>query len=350
MHNCGGDIFAHGDNNRWTDNKIGTEDDRLIQTKPVSPIGQYNFIAAEAMAARLTREGDPDYSKKSLDAALRCFAWCQTGNAGKNAGELGSAIEACLELDKTLGEAKYRKHAVEYAKRLLSLQITQQIDDRLPVRGFFMTSTGSPQPYRDIFHGCLHLIGLCDLLASFPDDADAPLWRSAIQMYCQDYLLAISEQNSFGIVPFGFYGGEDPGGNRRVGNYWYRFFMEPNRSWWVGINSNLASAGVGLIKAARILKEPRLAALAQRQLDWILGVNPFDASTVESVGYNQPKQFVTSEFRPATPHIPGAVMNGIGGTTDDQPDLKPGAWQTCEYWTPMVCYTMWLMAEIQRGM
>jgi hypothetical protein len=40
-------------------------------------------------------------------------------------------------------------------------------------------------------------------------------------------------------------------------------------------------------------------------------------------------------------------MNGIGGTADDQPQLLPGIYHTCEYWTPMVAYTMWLMAELQ---
>ena len=61
---------------------------------------------------------------------------------------------------------------------------------------------------------------------------------------------------------------------------------------------------------------------AQRQLNWILGVNPHNASTVEGIGHNHPQQFVNgNEFRPATPRLPGAVMNGIGGTVEDQPDL-----------------------------
>ncbi|MBN1509845.1 MAG: hypothetical protein JW955_23560 [Sedimentisphaerales bacterium] len=41
-----------------------------------------------------------------------------------------------------------------------------------------------------------------------------------------------------------------------------------------------ADAGVGLVRAATILDEPRLRAVAQRQLDWVLGCNPFYASTV----------------------------------------------------------------------
>jgi hypothetical protein len=77
-----------------------------------------------------------------------------------------------------------------------------------------------------------------------------------------------------------------------------------------------------------------------------LGVNPFGASTVTGVGRNQPKLYVTGAFRPATPLIRGGVMNGIGGTDGDEPELAPGSYNTCEYWTPMVAYTMWLMAEL----
>ena len=118
--------------------------------------------------------------------------------------------------------------------------------------------------------------------------------------------------------------------------------------WWVGINANLGSSGVGLCRAARILSDDSLRHLAQRQLDWILGANPFDASTVTGVGRNQPPLFVTGAFNPPTPSIDGGVMNGIGGNLVDEPDLLPGSYHTCEYWTPMVAYTMSLMAELQR--
>jgi len=125
--------------------------------------------------------------------------------------------------------------------------------------------------------------------------------------------------------------------------------MRPAEGWWVGINANLASAGVGLVKAAKNLQDFRLLGLAQRQLDWILGVNPHNASTVEGIGHNHPQQFVNgNEFRPATPRLPGAVMNGIGGTVEDQPDLYDGSYHTAEYWTPMVAYTVWLMAELSN--
>jgi len=185
----------------------------------------------------------------------------------------------------------------------------------------------------------------------FPDHPDAETWRRAIRLYTVDYLAALARRNSFGIVPHGFFARTDPGGNRRIGAYWYRYFMPPGSggSWWVGVNANLAAAGVGLVRAARILNDPSLRSVAQSQLDWILGCNPFSASTVVGIGRNHPPQFVNgSEFYPPTPLLPGAVMNGLGGTAEDQPFVGDGIYHVSEYWTPMVSYTMWLLALLQK--
>jgi hypothetical protein len=340
MNYCGGD-----DGNRWTSNTVGDQDERPIHTEPCNATAQFCFIIAQAAAVRLAQEAGPVYAAKCREAGLRGLAWCRKTNAGRTSTDLGAAVAACVELHRTFGDDQYRTLAIEYARRLVALQVTERTDGAGGVRGFFRTSPDDGEPRRDISHGCWQLIGLCMALERFPTDADAPGWRRAIRLYVDDFLAPLMARNAFAIAPFGLYS-KDPGGSRRAGDYWYRYFMEPGPRWWVGINANLASTGVGLAKAARLLKEPRLAALAQRQLDWILGVNPFDASTMTGVGRNQPTQFVTSEFKPVTPLIDGAVMNGIGGTPDDEPDLKPGSWQTCEYWTPMVCYTMWLMSEL----
>ena len=103
---------------------------------------------------------------------------------------------------------------------------------------------------------------------------------------------------------------------------------------------------------------PELKSIAQRQLDWIIGVNPFNSSTVDGVGHNQPVHFINggeilspndnvAEFRPATPVLPGGVMNGLGGDKDDMPFLiKESNYMQSEYWMPMVAYTLWLMAEL----
>jgi hypothetical protein len=104
-----------------------------------------------------------------------------------------------------------------------------------------------------------------------------------------------------------------------------------------------------LLKASVVLHDPTLKAYAQKQLDWIIGINPFNSSTIEGVGYNHPKHFPGSTFYPQTPVLPGAVLNGLGGDHNDQPSIGNGDWQISEYWTPMVSYTLWLMAELSKS-
>ncbi len=344
MNYCGGN-----DGNRWADNTVGA-DDRPIRTEPCGPCAQFRFITAQCAVIRLTRKADAAYAETCQAAALRCLDWCVKENVCKNPQHFGAALQACAALHKTLGgDPRYETLAADYARSLLALQIAEPLDSADPVRGVFRGRSGDPKPFRSIVWNQLAFLGLCAILETFPNHPDAPTWKAGLAMYARNYLAAMAGRTGFGIIPYGFYADTDPGGGRRIGQLWYCWFMKPDErqdKWWVGINANLASAGVGLIKASRILDDPALACLAQRQLDWILGVNPFDASTVEGVGRNQPAQFIATEFSPPTPRIPGAVMCGIGGTAADQPELAPGSWQTCEYWTPMVCFTMWLMSEL----
>jgi len=374
MSHVGGDALRHGDGNRWTDNVIGPEggepntldpargrsrskitivgnkDDRVIQTKPLDGLGQYKFIIAQALTARVMKESDRPYADQCLAAAQRCYDWCAQRWPESTAENLGAALAAAVELYRSTGQQKYQDHAIAAAARLAQLQVVEPLDPNDPVRGFYRRTATDSQPHRDIWQGCWHLFGLCDLVELFPDHPEGDRWRRAIRLYTTDYLAALARRNSFGIVPYGFFTQTDPGGNRRIGDYWYRYFMQPGSNWWVGINANLASAGVGLIRAAKVLNEPALRAVAQRQLDWILGCNPFYASTVDGVGHNHPPPFINgNEFYPPTPRLPGAVMNGLGGTADDRPFLGDGLYNVSEYWTPMVGYTMWLLALLQRG-
>ncbi len=369
MNFVGGDVKKHSDSNRWTDIEPGPEggelrftkptagrsnadmlifgsnDDRVIRTDPVDMIAQYNFVVSEAVMARITRMSDPDYSGRCLEVAERCFAWCKASNPQKDPGTTGASIQAAVEMYKTTGEDSYRDFAVEKARDLQKLQAAA---DKDAPGGFFYNSDQKSEPYKDIWHGCLEFISICDLAEALPGHGDSGLWKSMMESYSR-YLLFMSGKNSFGIVPYGLFSEKDPGGNRKTGRYWYRYFMQPELEWWVGINSNLASAGVGLMKASFLLKDSELKAAAQRQLDWIIGRNPFNSSTLIGIGYNHPRHFPGSTFLPNTPVIPGAVLNGLGGDKSDQPDIGNGNWQISEYWTPMVAYTLWLLAELNES-
>ncbi len=349
MSHVGGDVFKHADSNRWTDTEIGTDDDRIIQTKPAENVTQYMFVAVEAEMSRFMKK-DPAYSRKCLDASVNCFDWCVKTVKEYTATAYGSAVIAGIELYKATGDTKYRDFVFAMADKMLLLQVTNQAE---PLSGFFKASEKGDGFCQEIYVGDLTLIGLCKLIETFPQHTGNEKYVEAVKRYCYQYVRFISDKNAFALVPYGVYP-DRQGGDRKIGKYWYRYYMNPDQEWWVGINSNIAGKAIGLSAASRILNDPALAVIAQRQLDWILGANPFGVSTMMGVGYSHPDiiplAFVNKgEFRPATPHIPGAVLNGIGGDRNDMPDLFPGSWQTCEYWTPMICYTLWLMAELSAN-
>ena len=370
MDFIGGDLLKHSDNNRWTNNRTengdtviklitpnagqsnqlmlvsGKVDDRVIQTQAVEMSAQYNFITAEAMMARISLKTDPAYAKRCLDAAKKCYDWCLQQNSDTSVINAGAALQAAIEMYKTTRSTIFYKRATSLALQLKKLQSADRSGE---LSGFFYTSLSNHEPYKNIWNGCQAFMGLSDLVQLFPYDKDKALWKTMVRNYAEYYLLLFSDKNSFGIVPFGLFDKNDPGGNRKIGAYWYRYFMEPQRDWWVGINANIASAGIGLLKAGTVLKDGRMKAAAQKQLDWIFGSNPLNSSTMLGAGYNHPAYFAGTSFLPNVPPLPGAVFNGLGGDHEDMPVKGSGSWQTSEYWTPMVAYTLWLMAELSAG-
>jgi hypothetical protein len=98
-----------------------------------------------------------------------------------------------------------------------------------------------------------------------------------------------------------------------------------------------------LNRAAEITGDKTFRAVAQRQLDWVMGCNPFDASAIEGVGYNQPLRAQFGEFFPPTPQIPGAV--GIGFQYRSFDPNQYGHCGANEYDMPVVGNVLWVMAE-----
>ena len=298
------------------------------------------------MMARITSQSDPAYSKRCLDAAQKCYDWSVKSAADTTTAIAGAALQAVIEMYRTTKLQAYYRRAIELTLQLKKLQAA---GPGRGLSGFFYNSLSNREPYKNIWNGCQAFIGLTDMALMFPGDKHIELWKSMIRDYAENYLLLLSAKNSFGIIPFGLYENKNPGGNRKIAGYWYRYFMEPELEWWVGINSNIASAGIGLLKAATVLKNNRMKGSAQKQLDWIFGSNPFNSSTMAGAGYNQPAHFAGSSFLPRVPVLPGAVLNGLGGNNEDMPMIGDGDWQISEYWTPMVAYTLWLVAELSKN-
>ena len=85
---------------------------------------------------------------------------------------------------------------------------------------------------------------------------------------------------------------QDKAGERHT-----RFFFPHNSDaapWWQGENARLASLATAARLAARHFPQDaeigkQLQIFATNQLDWILGLNPFDSSMLNGVGRDKPE-------------------------------------------------------------
>ena len=133
-------------------------------------------------------------------------------------------------------------------------------------------------------------MGLAELALERPRHPDAFHWRHAVELLAAQKC-NMSDRNPWGIVPSYWYA-DRPSAGRPGGTARYRYFFRyRNASGGVlllGPNLDILGNALFLLRAGRLTGEKRYFNVACRQVDWVLGCNPFDASTVEGVGSNQP--------------------------------------------------------------
>ena len=341
------DRFGHQKNdNCFTDNIPGNSDDRKLYSEPADMFYQVCFLMAQTSCARFSSSFDRIYSDLCTQSAERCYRWIHAGKKPLiTSANIAAMMVACHDLFILTKKESYQKDMTVMLDSLLSMQ---NGDNDIP-SGFFYSAKGAPEPLRDIFKGNYYLENLAALYNESTDQKIKDKCFTALDRYCHNYLLPMIKKTHYGIVPVGLYA-SDPGGSRKAGKYFYRWFWENNERqdiWWNGTNPHILASGAGMAQAAVILKDPELMIAAQHQLDWVFGHNPFNSSSFTGLGYHQPPLFKTGEFAPVTPDLNGGGMAGIGSEMNDIPVLCPGWWNTCEYWGPVNSNFLWLLAELQ---
>ena len=331
---------VNGDNsdNHWTDNQPGTADDRYINPSK-SGRNQALFVTLQAMCAQAYKSVDAAYARKCLDAATRCWrAWKRGGGTLERAWNTMAAIE----MYRATGEDGYAAAATECGGLLLALQNTEFTGSQKVVRGFWRTSESDANPFCDAVHPAVPALALQELAAAFPQHREAARWRDAVKLHIEGYVLPMAARSAYDIVPFGvFYGSPTDELYRPLaGDLTYRFFMPVRKQfWWAGLTSHLESYATLLAGAGH-------RDLAIRQLEWIMGANPFAACLMTGEGWRNP--YPHSRF---VGLIPGGLMNGIAGNVKDEPvlDTENGFdWRTTEYWSPHNAWYVWAVSVLER--
>jgi len=346
MNNIGGKY----EDDRFTDNIVGNEDDRILVTSPARLPHQAMFVIAQC---NLVLSGVSNDRSGDLLAAEKCYNWLiETENNG-TADDLSAMLTASLKMYEIAGSKKYIDKVSEFLKSLLELQVKQGE----PIFGFFMepgnekSETGEIVPKKgvstDLSTPNFPIWSLVEAIRVIEDKDLNHLAREAFEKYISGYIGYFDDRSTYGIVPMALFA-DDPGGSRVAGNYFYRWCFPNNedQTHWNGINTHILYVGAALVRGGRLTGNHKAIKIGQQQLDFVYGSNPFNVSTVVGVGYNQSDLFKGHSHVPYTPIIPGSIISGVASTYNDMPVICPGWWQTAEYWMTAVGGAIILLNEL----
>jgi Glycosyl hydrolase family 9 len=352
MQDTDGKVWAdtagglNGDNsdNHWTDNVVGTADDRYVNTAKRSGTAAV-FTTLQALVAQCYLKADAAYATRCLDAGVR--AWKAFERPPQATADSAWWAFAACELYRATHEAEYRDQALPLGRDIVGRQNTSYLGGQRQVRGFWMNGE---QPFMDIVNSAMPPLALLELLDTFPQAVDRSKWKDAVALHVEECLLPMSGRNAYHIIPLGmFLGSPTPETYRPLaGELTYRYFHPVRKQfWWQGANCHLASNALmlGWFSKYAGSKSGACVNLAYRQLEWVMGANPFASCMMTGEGMRNP--FPHSRF---VGLIPGGVMNGIVGNVEDEPvlDLEYTLnWRTCEYWSPHVAFYIWANSVLE---
>jgi len=317
-----------------TDNVVGTGDDRTLRGEG------YSAMAAAALAAVARETGRKDFREAAVDLWRGAAEHLEedteeiwNGWEGQHALDLGQDVKgrtvrraadllfAAVELERLTGEARF----AESARRCVGILQAEQGSD-----GLWPTDAYS----RMVLQG-MPAAALALYCRDNPKTETAANARALLRKWT-DGLIGLSD-SPFGIVPFAEGVFFCPRVKRNDG--------KGNCYLW-GQNSQYLSDAWALYQAARLLDDPAARRLADRQMDWVLGLNKLNLCMMEGQGsFNPPRWHHAWGLDPKTGKVPGAVANGItragGHPGPDEPwfdlDVPPESlpdYSTAESWEP----------------
>ena len=363
-------------NSRWTDGIIGNSDD-ITAIAGNSPMANFTASAAEAIAARVLKESDPRLAAYCLKMAEADWRFACAGLAASNApvskvlwrGTFDSdnveheaasvGVLASVDLWQATGNQRYADKAVDLAAIILASQQRKRPDWDVPLFGFFYTGPGKDR----ILHYChrgreqapiLALTRLCNALPNHPHWMK---WYSAVALYSQ-YLKAVARYTEpYGVMPASIYQADEyrsvPERRREsfrnqvlngipIGDgHYLRLF--PVWMDYRGHFGTILPQAQALINAAHLRGDLESVAFAQRQLEWMIGRNPFSQSTMYGEGYDFPPLYA-----PFPGNISGALPVGLQTRGDRDVPYWPvqSTWTYKEVWVHPVARWIWLMRDL----
>ena len=351
----------------WSDNQPGTIDDVVIRTSRVT---WENFLgsAVLALASREATSISDNVRQSFVDAAKENWQWAWEDRPGweyasDNEASWGAISSSILY--QVTGDESYALAAHRFGQLLLSCQ-EQTYVDGIPLTGYFYTDSRRSRIVQNN-HGAFYespMVALRTLAETFgPTDKDWLAWYSAAVFYADCFLKPGSNVAApFDLLPNAVYRRADmsTGRNTRTDrsnmeqylagtqlneNYAMRIFPVWSGDLFHGGTCCHLSTTWALAEASQLRHDAAGLTLAQEQLEWTLGRNPFGQSLMYGVGYN----FAT-QFAYCSRDMVGGLPVGMDSFHDDAPYWHGSNYATSkETWIGTVNRFMGAVTAFQDG-
>ena len=359
----------------WTKNIRGDKDD-MQATAGNNPYDNLKAASCCALAVKHFEDTDPVFARWCRNTAVEDFDFAlerlEHSRNNSNEAELYAlATVTAMRLYDMSGDSKYLDKAAELARTVMACQQTERRTDwAMPLRGFFYESQAKDRilAYYHQSQEQLFAQAMAMLLEAAPEHAEAPMWRQSAEAYA-DYLHDIADVMApYGILPAAVYEidntdysnlyheGEAVGlpsleeynaqvrnGVRLTDSIYLRRF--PVAYQFRGFHAVTMGKAKAALILGRTLADKRLTDIGTRQLEYILGYNPFAMSTVYGDGYDYPPLYGAYAG-----DVVGAVPVGIETFENDDEPYFPMQ-NNCTYkeiWTHTTARLLWCVAELFR--
>lgn len=362
-------------NSRRTDGVMGNDDDITVTARN-NPLTNFEAAMAEAIAYRVLRQSDPRLARYALETARADWSFAIAGlpsrvrptgifrgnfDSDDVEDELPSiAILAAVELYKATGEQQYEDKAVAFAPSITGSQQRVSPDWDIPFTGFYYTDTTRDR----LLHYCHRgrdeapTLALTALCRTFPSAPDWMKWYTSVTLY-SEYLKKVAAYTApFTVLPGGVYVDTEyrhvpesrmesfrqqvlTGMPLGKGHYLRLFPVWMDYRGHFGVILPQAQA---LAAAGALRNDPAATDLAERQLEWIIGRNPFAESTMYGEGHD----FVPL-YTPSSGDMVGGLPVGIQtrGAADVPYWPVQAMWTYKEIWGHPATNWIWLLSAIE---
>lgn len=324
----------------WSKNVIGDEDD-LEAGAENCPYNNLLRAGVFASAYSAYIKEDPMYAEVCKKCAIEDYSFGIDGicKKRKKSAEGNTQIEiyaraawAAAKLYQAFGEERYLQDGAGFSQIVMNCQ-QREVKKcfRIPLSGYFYESEKKERTlsyfHRSYEHVPVQALAL--LLRMAPEHEKAPKWKESLKLY-GGYLKKIFDLTPYGVLPAGIYEldntdyegiyheGDNTLGapsieeyNAQVKNgiklddtHYLRIF--PVAYQFRGFHAPIMDKAIAAMEIVKTLGEEELKSIAVRQMEWILGYNPFACSSMYGEGYDYHPLYSGVE-----PQIVGALPVGF---------------------------------------